>query len=88
MKSRLITTKEIIRLIKEATSRYAITCSSRDYTSYTQTLSDAVKVVKQMPDNCRVTITDTTKNNAKVVFGPKKTALEILVKICNKNPYS
>ena len=88
MKSKLITTKEIIRLIKESTSRYAVNCSTKDYTSYVQTLSDAVKLVKQMPDNSRVTITDTTKNNAKVVFGPKKTALEILVKICNKNPYS
>ena len=75
-------------MIQEATSRYAISVTGRDYISYVNKLSDAVKIVKAAPDTSRVVITDKNRNDAKIVFGLKKTALEILVKICNKNPYS
>ena len=88
MKSKLVTAKDLMNLIHEATSRYAISVSSNDYKSYVNKLSDAVKIVKAAPDNSRVVITDKNRKDAKIVFGPKKTALQILVKICNKNPYS
>ena len=89
MKTKLTKSQELITLVKEALgdTRYAISVSGSDYIQYVNKLSDAIPIVKRVSDNARVVITDKNRNNNKVVFGIKNTALAVLVKICNGTPY-
>lgn len=92
MKTKLTESQKLIKLFREALgdvskSRYAIRVSGDDYVRYVNKLSDAIPIVKRVSDNSRVVILDRNRNNAKVVFGLKRTALLVLVKICNGTPY-
>lgn len=71
-----------IKQMSEADSgRYKITTSGSSDEKFVSKLLDAVEIVKKFPDSARVVITDGNKNNEKVVFGKKETALAILLKM-------
>lgn len=84
---KLSKSQEVLQIIKEAETRYTVKCSNKDYESHVPTLQDAIPIVKALSDNDRVVILDKKRNDKKVVFGNKKTAMSVLVSLVNKYSY-
>jgi hypothetical protein len=69
---------------KEASGRFTITTSGSDKKQFVDKLEDAVDIVNKFPETARIVITDKNKNNNKVVFGLKKTAMAVLMAMTKK----
>jgi hypothetical protein len=69
---------------KKASGRFTITTSGSYKKQFVDKLDDAVDIVNKFPETARIVITDGNKNNNKVVFGLKKTAMAVLMSMTKK----